>query len=951
MATFYFSSSSGNNTTGDGSINAPWFGLYPNKSGTNALSPGDICLFKAGDTWSGDGNYQAIDSNGTSGNLIKFDRYGSGSDPIFTTANIQTGWTAVGTSTATGGGTIYSKSGMFNDTYTIGVDGSYALGKWTGTATSLPKGSFKPGATIYVNLSDGSNPSGHTMWVPGRYQFDENRGIVRGSDGAGKFCSINHFKVMYANGVGISFNNPDSEVRDCTSIGNGRDGIAFQGYSPIGAIPDRCRMYNCYMAYNNAAGDGFGQAFTSYGSYTWGIDSTCEFNYKEGFDFIGTGTIAQGGYSIVQYSGLVRCTAYKNGQNPSSTFGASGIYFDGCNNMLAWGCISHASGTGNDRWYTSNIAVDTERSYMGVYNVHIVNCLAYEASGYNLNMNNHSSSPAIYGCTVVNCTFIRGSGLPGDYGGCFNAGTLSTSVKTIIKNNIFMRTAGNYLTMMYAGDLVASKVDMDYNCYYDPNKTTIFTTGESSPAYTLAQWIASTGPGVGLDAHSIQADPKLVSTSFSAIDAHLTVATSPCINAGVNTPWTPPQWVIDAAVLPDNGAVVGITNPDGVTLDSGTLDMGYHYPSVVAAGGSLTSTNVQPATLYLGTINTDTISFTGSHDIPANGKIVVTYPVALAGGFTFNAGSSSSFAQVQTGTQVTGASGTLALTMTSATTLNNIVIGFVKGGQSNTLSSVTDDKGNTYVITSAVDSSTTVRLYQFYGVQTTAGATVLTATFNAAGQTWRMGADEFSGNGTSNASAFDKTSTGSGTGTALAVTSFSPTATGELIVAAGAGNGAATYTAGASYTLYSGTNPITSRTEYRLSSAASETAPITSNVSQAWSEIASAFKGSSPSTASFGIGGSGTLAVSTVGSIVTITRSGGSIITAGTPVTILLTNVLNPPQAGSTGAYQIKTTDSTGGLIDQDTNVSSDQIISAPQNTITITIIGVSMSNIKISST
>lgn len=959
MATFYFSSSTGKNiddpiNPGDGTINKPWYALYPNKSGTNALNPGDICLYKAGDTWTGDGNYQIIDSNGTAGNLITFDRYGSGADPIFTTANIQTGWTLVGVSTNATGGNIYSKSGMFDDTFTIGVDGTYALGKWQGTATSLPKGSFKNGSTIYINLSDGSNPSGHTIWVPGRYQFDENRGIVRGSDGAGRFCSINHFKVMYANGIGISFNNPDSTVNDCTAIGNGRDGIAFQGYTPQGWSPDRCRMNRCYMAYNNAAGDGKGQAFTSYGSYTWAIDSTSEYNFKEGFDFISTGTVAQGGYSIVTNSGLIRCTSYKNGQNVSSSFGSSGIYLDGCHDMLVWGCVSHGSGTGNDIWYASNIAADTERSFMGVYNIHVVNCLAYEASAWNLNINNHSGSPSIYGCTVVNNTFVRGAGLPGDYGGTFNIGTLTSTTKSIIKNNIFYRSAqpvGNNPPTTHAlplaSSLTSANVDMDYNCFYDPNKTKVIATGESSPAYTLAEW--KTFNNNLLDSHSIQADPKLTNISFSAFDAHLSTSpASPCIAVGTPiAPWTPPQWVIDAGVLADNGAVVGTTRADGVA-DTGTFDMGYHYPLATVGTGTLASTNVQPATLYVATINTDVITFTTVNAIPANGKIIITYPVALAGGFAFNAGSGTSFATVQAGTQNTSATGTLTIAMT-ATTQGNLVVGFLKGPQTVTLSNVIDDMGNTYVISTAKDSSTTLRLYQFYGIQVTGGSTNVICTITGTGNC-RGGADEFSGNGTTNSSAFDVTATGSGTGTAIATSALTPTATGELIVSSFAQPNAATYTAGASYTLYSGTNPVSSRQEYRLSGGASETAPVTSDTSQDWAEIATAFKGSTPSAASFNSGGSGSLSVAVVGNVVTLTRSGGSVIAAAQAVSINLTNVKNPIQVGSTGAYAIKTTDSTGATIDQDTNVSADQIISAAQSTVTITIKGVSMKNVHISS-
>lgn len=728
MATYYFSSSIGNNTTGNGSFATPWYSIYPNKSSAGAILPGDVLLFKAGDTWTGSGNYQNVNSSGTSGNPIVFDRYGTGNDPIFTTASIITGWTAVGTSTHASGGTIYSKSGMFDGAYVVGVDGTYALGKYTGTNTSIPKGAFVSGSTTYINLSDGSNPSGHTIWMPTGYQFNEARGIVAAgdysSDVYGSWVNINHVKVMYTNGVGISLANTDSNIYDCTAVGCGRDGIAFQGYTPNGIFPARSRAYRCTVTYSNAAGDGKGQAYTSYHPYSWFIDCSASYNFKEGFDFISTGTPAQGGYAEAHFGGLIRCESHHNGMNPDATFGSSEIYLDGCHDMLVWGCVAHSSGVtkpnGQLGHYQSNIAVDTERSYMGVYNIHIVNNLCYEASAYNLNINNHSSSPSIYGCTIVNNTFIRGvTTSPDDFGSCFNIGTLTSTIKTIIKNNNFVRTTGNYHVLNEASSLTSANVDMDYNCYYDPNKSAIISTGDFSPNYTLAQWRTFSG----LDAHSINANPQIIDSTFVTLDAHLTQATSPCVGGGVNTPWTPPQWVVDAGVLADGGAVVGTTNPTGAA-DSGTMDIGYHYP--LAAGGALGTTNVEPATLFLNTTNTVNVTCTPSHDIPSNGKIVITFPVSLGGGFTFNS-----------------------------------------------------------------------------------------------------------------------------TGT---------------------------------------------------------------------------------TTASFTSGGTGSLSVSTSGAVITLTRSGGSTITAASSIAIAITNILNPPQVGSTGPYQIKTTDSAGVTIDSDTNVSSDQII-APSST------------------
>ncbi|GMH50662.1 hypothetical protein TrVE_jg6, partial [Triparma verrucosa] len=68
----------------------------------------------------------------------------------------------------------------------------------------------------------------------------------------------------------------------------------------------------------------------------------------------------------------------------------------------------------------------------------------------------------------------------------------------------------------------------------------------------------------------------------------------------------------------------------------------------------------------------------------------------------------------------------------------------------------------------------------------------------------------------------------------------------------------------------------------------------------------------------------GSLSASTTGRIVTITRSGGSEITAGTEVTVTIPSVTNQKYEGSSGAFvALYTTLSTGVKIDEATSGSS----------------------------
>ncbi|GMI12400.1 hypothetical protein TrVE_jg2236, partial [Triparma verrucosa] len=68
----------------------------------------------------------------------------------------------------------------------------------------------------------------------------------------------------------------------------------------------------------------------------------------------------------------------------------------------------------------------------------------------------------------------------------------------------------------------------------------------------------------------------------------------------------------------------------------------------------------------------------------------------------------------------------------------------------------------------------------------------------------------------------------------------------------------------------------------------------------------------------------GTIAASTTGRVVTITRSGGSEITAGTEVTVTIPSVTNQKYEGSSGAFiALYTTISSGAKIDEATSGSS----------------------------
>lgn len=202
-------------------------------------------------------------------------------------------------------------------------------------------------------------------------------------------------------------------------------------------------------------------------------------------------------------------------------------------------------------------------------------------------------------------------------------------------------------------------------------------------------------------------------------------------------------------------------------------------------------------------------------------------------------------APVQTSaqTQVTATSADITV---SSTGLNNLVVVHVRiNSLTETVDSITDNVGNTYVVGTGASQGTST-IYQGYGVQTISGATTITVTTSASVNI-TCGADEFSGTATSNAAVIDDSGSGAGTGTSASVTGLTPSAAGKLIVATARTSSIGSWSAGTNYTLYfnGSSQPRALMSEYRLSGTTSETAPATNTVSGDWSEIARSYNLSS----------------------------------------------------------------------------------------------------------
>jgi hypothetical protein len=219
------------------------------------------------------------------------------------------------------------------------------------------------------------------------------------------------------------------------------------------------------------------------------------------------------------------------------------------------------------------------------------------------------------------------------------------------------------------------------------------------------------------------------------------------------------------------------------------------------------------------------------------------------------------FALVQTVTAGVGTGTSVSATIAATGSKNLVIVTIIVQGGLDTLLTLTDNQGNTYVITTSVNNG--FRIYQCYGVQSTSGTTSITATFSPNGQYKRIQVSEFSGFGASatNANVYDNTSTGTGgpgASASASVTSFAPSASGNLVVASytienqGSVPG---WVAGTNYTLAFDVLRVFGQV-YRLSSGTSETAPASMATHPAgvkWCGRAASFKAAPALTRSYGV--------------------------------------------------------------------------------------------------
>jgi hypothetical protein len=188
-------------------------------------------------------------------------------------------------------------------------------------------------------------------------------------------------------------------------------------------------------------------------------------------------------------------------------------------------------------------------------------------------------------------------------------------------------------------------------------------------------------------------------------------STNSFVESGITVSKTGGTVVWDA-----KGSVTSGTDPQFISYSTSFTDFdidmnsvlyagskGYDYTGALAGTGALSSTNVEPGNFQASTASTHTISFTLATALPATGKVVVTYPTSLGGGFTFNSGGSTAAGGVS------GMNGTLSVSIAS-----NVVTLTRGGGATETAADTACSFTLSNILNPSTGGSTGV-----YGIKTT----------------------------------------------------------------------------------------------------------------------------------------------------------------------------------------------------------------------------------------
>lgn len=528
---YYISSSTGDDATGDGTIDHPWR-TWVNANGgagldaEDAISPGTTIFFKRGDTWEGQEALVAIKSSGTSDNWILLDAYGAGDNPALRPGTLETSWTLYS------GEVYYSPANYSHDPYFVLEDDSTALRRWKTFGTRYTKDTLERGGMavdgnrVYVRCTDGANPSTHDMRIPVNSSVSEGAqeyGCVAARKGY-NYVKIANLTVRCSYQSAFCANDDHIHFYGC--LAEYAENAGFYLFHSIGDSQygaDYCLVENCTARYTCHRSS---QAFTSEGNYNWFMDCTSEYNQMAGYDFLGSQAITPN-----RYSGAIHCTSVQDAQRPKSY--DPGFYVDGGRDIKIINCISaesglratdggsHTIGSDDDDGAGSNFTFDQRHNGMSVSTEHVdtnptgdiefINCLIYGNSYGSLAISDETKV-TVGTITVSNCTIVKGYTSQANYDAYFTiscGNDFSTGLEGVVINNTIIDGCNSTWTRNIQYEF-GSNYTGDYNIMHGqgtvPSATLCLADRDndgSADNTSFAQWQAFTGQ----DTNSAEYDP------------------------------------------------------------------------------------------------------------------------------------------------------------------------------------------------------------------------------------------------------------------------------------------------------------------------------------------------------------------------------------------------------------------------------------------------------------
>jgi hypothetical protein len=479
-ATYYVSSSQGNDANSGTSVNAPWQTLsnayYRAGIGGTVFNPGDSLLFKAGDSFEGP---LVINQAGTKEAPITIDRYGDGPKPIIYGDHSNAVWTAVGGHagvysaeighTGTGGiQYLYDINGV---KYYHLLQGVSALGDWLNTFTNGCWG--RVGYTVYIRTLDNNPPprmylfSQCVLVLSYGYHLVQNLELCRGGHGivcGGESNIIRNITVRDSFGCGIFTQNGIGTLVESNLV----TGTAYTMYYLDGGG-------NNIIRYNT----GISNDSRILGNLVFADREKSGVGLKMGTN------------NLIEHNSFAYLSSFFDYYYEVNTTVRYNYGFHGMKG-------ASPSGTGL-KFYNNIFDLDGVGSGLSVAHAYDATYSPLPDTGTNL----------VYNNTIYN---FRGYAV---------FSSTNYSAGGIIRNNVFITPRTNEIMVM-----VHQPLDMDYNIYYCPGVGGWSWNRLAFP--TFAGFQAASGQ----EKHGIYANPQLISDSpVIAADFKLK-PTSPCINAG-----------------------------------------------------------------------------------------------------------------------------------------------------------------------------------------------------------------------------------------------------------------------------------------------------------------------------------------------------------------------------------------------------------------------------------